>query len=110
MKCKPISKSTVFAELNNLNVPCCKHSNPPPLRVNEALIDVLTASPASAKLKALAVLDYLTQQFPGEFFSTYYEGASTTTIEFLISTYYEGASTTTKLSSLLVHIMKEHVF
>lgn len=35
------------------------------IRVNEALIDVLTASPASAKLKALAVLDYLTQQFPG---------------------------------------------
>lgn len=34
-------------------------------RVNEALIDVLTTSPASAKLKALAVLDYLTQQFPG---------------------------------------------
>jgi len=34
-------------------------------RVNEALIDVLQTSLAPAKLKALAVLDYLTQQFPG---------------------------------------------
>lgn len=45
-------------------------------RVNEALVDVLQHGVPSAKLKALAVLDYLTQQFPeslGDQFNTIIE-------------------------------------